>query len=94
MRFIGVVVALCLITIGITVTSSRSSQDMDSRYTAAAKLPLDSAYRGVSGGGDPDPSIPPPSYVVGGGSGGAPRLPDRGVPSQQPLDPDDPRNPE
>ena len=69
----------------------------ESHYTAAAQLPRDTAYRGVSRGGDSDPAIPAPTYVVGAGSRDAPRLLNRGVPSAGPseaLDPDDVRNPE
>jgi hypothetical protein len=66
----------------------------DSRYTAAAQLPRDSADRGVSRGGDSDPAISAPSPEGGAGSRGAQRSVNRGVPSEGQLDPDDPRHPE
>ena len=57
------------------------SEGKNSRYSATAELPPDSHDRGVSRGELPDPAIPPPTYVVGEGSRGAPRQPDRGAAS-------------
>ena len=82
-----------LAQLGVTYISA----GRDSRYTAAAQPLRDTAYRGVPRGGDSDPAIPAPYYVVGAGSQGAPRPLSRGVRSagsSEALDPDDVRNAE